>query len=178
MGHKKFSNPQRREVGFVKGIKPKGFVVRRGFGDIGQKTSVADAPNATIIHGSARSEFQVFGLGSTKRGGLSMKAALDGVKPVFGSDNSVSWKQLSGREPGLTTHRVFDISEGGSKFKRVTQRRMRSGSIIESHSHRDSSDSTVNEDGALLHMDRNKRVQLVTKQNRKHIQQDYPNKYT
>ncbi|EGG93936.1 hypothetical protein IMCC1989_527 [gamma proteobacterium IMCC1989] len=177
MAHRKFENPQKGKMGFVK-AKPQGvaFVRKKKpvdkFADIGKDTSVGDAPNTTLVHGSSRQEFKAFGFGSNRRGGLSMDAAIKGVTPNVADNGSTTWPALSGREPKHNVSRTFDVPEGGTQFKRVQQTRMRSGSIIEEHDHMDSSDPNVNEQGAIMHMDRNRRVQLMTAQNRFRIGAD------
>ena len=181
MGHRKYDNPKRGTLGFVKGVQPQGGVVRRRapvvkdvFADIGANKSIGDDGVGTAIHAKDRSEFDIFPIGSNKKSILSMQAAIQGKTPSPGAGDNVTWTPLSKRKfIGERTFTQPDQVFGG--LKRFTQTRFRSGSIIEDHEHQ-AENSTVWEKGSILHMDRNKRTQYTNKSRRQGLSNPLPTK--
>ena len=136
------------------------------FADIGDNTSLGQAveeKKATLVHPRDRPEFAAFEMGRKKKDAMSMLAALSGKTPDVDAKGGVTWNNLDQREQ--TGQRTFLEHEQGTQFKQITQTRFRSGSIIETHLHVDSDDSSVQAPGATMHMDRTGRVQALDRQN-------------
>ncbi|EGG93935.1 hypothetical protein IMCC1989_526 [gamma proteobacterium IMCC1989] len=137
------------------------------FEDIGADTSLGDgdAFRDSYVEGRDRGEFAAFGMGKNKTNMLSMQAALEGVTPTHG-DDGVTWNALSDRQE--VGQRTFRKGEDGGGFKEITQRRFRSGSIIETHSHLNAGGDHVS-DGAVMHRDRRGQTQFVDRGRREKI---------
>ena len=144
------------------------------FADIGKDTSLGDDPlfSKGHVEGRDRDEFKAFGFGRNKTNALSMKAALAGRTPTVAEDKSVTWNALDKREEvGSRTFRKPD----DTGFKEITQKRARSGSIIETHNHLDKEGGLL-ESGSVLHQDRTGRIQYLNKARIGDMAKPFPSK--
>ena len=139
------------------------------FADIGENSVGAAA--VSFVRGRDNPAIAGLGFGKKKTDALAMESAIHGVTPAVDDGGNITWNALAGRGEE-TGSRTFRQAEDGGGFKEITQRRYRSGSIIEDHAHVKGDKRAP---GAIMHRNRDGHVQYLEAQDRRRMN-GLPNK--